>query len=71
MSQHTFDIVDGAGFGLATVTFRNMTRSTATGEARKVAKALSPQDWAISHKEPEPSADPTEDNFNWLMGVQL
>ena len=46
MSKHTFDIFDGAGNGLATVTLYNMGKSEATDEAIKIAKSLS-DDWSI------------------------
>ena len=70
MSKQTFDIFDGAGMGLATVTLYNMGQNTANREVVKIAKSLS-DDWAISRKEPEPSADPTKDNFDLIMEVQL
>ena len=50
--KHSFDIFDGCGMRLATITLNNMSRSTATEEARKVAKSLSPNDWGVSYKEP-------------------
>jgi len=52
MSKQTFDIFDGAGMGLATVTFYNMGVTTANKEAVKIAKSLS-DDWAVSYKEPK------------------
>ena len=51
-SKHTYEIFDGAGYGLATITFRNMTRSAATNEATKIAKFLSPGYWSVSYAEP-------------------
>jgi hypothetical protein len=47
MSKQTFDIFDGAGNGLATVTLYNMGVNTANAEAVKLAKALS-NDWSIA-----------------------
>jgi len=52
---HTYTILDGAGYRLASITLYNMARTTAAEEARKIAKSLSPESWAISYDEPEPS----------------
>ena len=46
MSKHTFDIFDGAGSGLATVTLYNMGWNNANREIVKIAKSLS-DDWSI------------------------
>ena len=54
--SHTYTILDGAGYRLASITLYNMKRSTAADEARKIAKSLSPNSWTISYEEQKPSA---------------
>ena len=64
MSKHTFDIFNGkATASLATVTFYDMTRSTASREAEAIAKRLSPQDWTISYCETRTPAEKFIDEF--------
>jgi hypothetical protein len=59
MSRQTFDIFDGAGNGLATVTLYNMGVNMANEEAVKLAKSLS-DDWAVARAdESQPLRRPT------------
>ena len=70
-SQHTFDIFNGrATLTLATVTFHDMTRSTASAEARAIAKRLSPQDWTISYCDPEETRTPAEQFIDKFVEVR-
>lgn len=55
-NSHTYTIVDGAGYRLASLTLYNMGRSVAADEARKIAQSLSPENWGISYDEPTTSA---------------
>ena len=65
MSKQTFDIFDGAGNGLATVTLYNMGANTANHYAVKLAKSLI-DDWAIARADEshplQPQANPTDDH---------
>jgi|SaaInlStandDraft_1057018.scaffolds.fasta_scaffold532933_1 hypothetical protein len=71
MSKHTFDIFNGsATASLATVTFYDMTRRTASFEARAIAKRLSPQDWTISYLEPEETRTPAEKFIDEFVEVR-
>ncbi len=59
MSRQTFDIFDGTGNGLATVTLYNMGVNTANEEVVKLAKSLS-DDWAVARAdESQPLRRPT------------
>lgn len=49
--SHTFNIHDGAGVRLATITFQNYGYVTAQKEAQAVAKLLTDGDWSISKVE--------------------
>ena len=54
--SHTFNIHDGAGFRLATITLYNYGSNTAHQEAQAIAKLLTGGDWSISRVEPKSSA---------------
>ena len=60
---HTYTILDGAGYRLASVTLYNMGRIAAADEARKVAKSLSPGSWGISYEEEKSSAEQFIDEY--------
>ena len=49
--SHTFDIHDGAGVRLASITLHNYGYVTAQQEAQAVAKLLASGDWYISRVE--------------------
>ena len=71
MSKHTFDIFNGrATLTLATVTFYDMTRSTASFGAQMIAKRLSPQDWTISYCDPEETRTPAEKFIDEFVEVR-
>ena len=50
MSRITYDIFDGAGYGLATVTFYNRGVNSSEREIVKIAKSLS-DDWSVAEAE--------------------
>ncbi len=63
MSRQTFDIFDGAGNGLATVTLYNMGVNLANQEAVKLAKSLS-DDWAVARADKCPTPNAYEPNVS-------
>ena len=63
-NSHTYTILDGAGYRLASVTLYNMGRIAAADEARKVAKSLSPDSWGISY-EGTKAADATKEQISF------
>jgi hypothetical protein len=54
--SHTFNIHDGAGVRLASITLYNYGYNTAHQEAQAVAKLLTDGNWSISRAEPETKA---------------
>lgn len=56
MSKHTFNIHDGAGNRLASITLYNYGFSSANLEAQAVAKLLTFGDWSISRTEAKTKA---------------
>ena len=52
-AKHTFNIHDGAGVRLASITLHNYGYVTAQQEAQKVAELLTGGDWMISRPENE------------------
>lgn len=63
MSKHTFNIHDGAGVRLASITLYNYGFATASSEAQAVAKLLADGNWAVSRAEPETKASQFIDEF--------
>lgn len=55
-ASHTFNIHDGAGVRLASITFYNYAGVTAQNEAQTIAKLLTGGNWSISRAEPETKA---------------
>jgi len=53
INSHTYDIHDGAGVRLASITLYNYGVNTAHQEAQAVAKLLTGGDWVVSYVKKE------------------
>lgn len=60
--KYAFNIHDGAGVRIASITLYNYGFATASSEAQEVAKLLTGGDWSVSRVDPENKASQFIDN---------
>ena len=61
--KHTFNIHDGSGNRLASISFFNYGYNTAHQEAHAIAKHLTGGNWVVSRAEPETKVSQFIDEF--------